>query len=56
MKIGSVVHKNFYFNEMDLVWDLHGVTPRLDNVSGEARVGFGPGRQGFGVESARYPV
>ncbi len=44
LKIGKVTHKNFSFGDMDLLWDLHGVTPQLNTVNGEIRVGFGPGR------------
>lgn len=44
IRIGKTVHKNFSFADMDLFWDVHGVTPQLDTVSGEMRVGLGPGR------------
>ncbi len=42
--IGNTTHKDFYFRNMDLLWDLRGVTPSLKQVSGDVRIGFGPGR------------
>ncbi len=42
--IRSVTHKNFAFNNMDLLWDIRGVSPTLKHVSGDVRVSFGPGR------------
>jgi hypothetical protein len=44
IRVAKVAHKNFSFQETELFWDLHGVTPNLDTVSGEVRVAFGPGR------------
>jgi len=44
--IGSVAHKNFAFNNVDLLWDIRGVSPTLRRVSGDVRVSFGPGRVG----------
>jgi hypothetical protein len=44
--IGSVAHKNFAFNNVDLLWDIRGVSPTLKRVSGDVRVSFGPGRVG----------
>ncbi|MDD5656420.1 MAG: AsmA-like C-terminal region-containing protein, partial [Elusimicrobia bacterium] len=42
--IGSVAHKNFAFNNVDMLWDIRGVSPSLSQVSGDVRVSFGPGR------------
>lgn len=42
--VGETSHKDFEFKNTDLMWDLRGVTPSLKNVSGEVRIGFGPGR------------
>lgn len=42
--VSEIIHKDFHFKDADLLWDLRGVTPSLDSVNGEARVGFGPGR------------
>lgn len=42
--IGQVTHKNFHFANMDLLWDIRGVTPSLDRVTGDVKIGFGPGR------------
>jgi hypothetical protein len=42
--VGRVLHKNFSFADMELLWDLRGVTNKLDNVNGEIRASFGPGR------------
>lgn len=44
IRIGEVAHKNFSFRDTDLLWDIRGVTPSLKKVSGDVRVGFGPGR------------
>lgn len=44
IRINRVLHKNFNFGDMDMLWDLRGVTNTLDAVNGEIRVGFGPGR------------
>lgn len=44
VSIGQVTHKNFSFNNLDLSWDLRGVSPGLEIVSGELEAGFGPGR------------
>jgi hypothetical protein len=44
--VGSVAHKNFAFNNVDLLWDIRGVSPSLKHVSGDVRVSFGPGRVG----------
>ncbi|MBI3552316.1 MAG: AsmA family protein [Elusimicrobia bacterium] len=43
-KVGSVTHQNFEFRNTDFLWDVRGVTPSLQGVSGDIRVGFGPGR------------
>ncbi|HAM36943.1 MAG TPA: hypothetical protein DEB40_06905 [Elusimicrobia bacterium] len=42
--IGSVAHKNFAFNNVDLLWDIRGISPSLNRVSGDVKVSFGPGR------------
>ena len=42
--IGSVAHKNFTCRHVDMLWDIHGVSPSLKYVSGDVRVSFGPGR------------
>ena len=42
--IGKVLHKNFNFAEMDLLWDLRGITNKLDTANGEISASFGPGR------------
>jgi hypothetical protein len=44
--IGSVAHRNFSFNNADLLWDIRGVSPTLKHVNGDLRVSFGPGRVG----------
>lgn len=44
VQIGQITHKDFHFDKTDILWDVRGVTPSLKNVSGEARIGFGPGR------------
>ncbi|MFA6003950.1 MAG: AsmA-like C-terminal region-containing protein [Elusimicrobiota bacterium] len=44
--ISSVTHKNFSFNNVDLLWDIRGVSQSLKYVSGDVRVSFGPGRVG----------
>jgi hypothetical protein len=44
--IRSVAHKNFAFNNVDLLWDIRGVSPALKRVNGDVRVSFGPGRVG----------
>ena len=44
--VGSVAHKNFAFNNVDLLWDIRGVSPSLKHVGGDVRVSFGPGRVG----------
>ncbi|MBI5241999.1 MAG: AsmA family protein [Elusimicrobia bacterium] len=44
--IGSVAHKNFAFNNVDLLWDIRGISPSLKQVDGDVRVSFGPGRVG----------
>ncbi|MHB2026178.1 MAG: DUF748 domain-containing protein [Elusimicrobiota bacterium] len=41
--IGEVRHQNFWFKNASILWDLRGITPRLDNAAGEVRLGFGPG-------------
>ncbi|MBI5247512.1 MAG: hypothetical protein HY923_10040 [Elusimicrobia bacterium] len=43
-RVGEVKQENFWCKDLDLLWSLHGVTPALDKVSGEARLRFGPGR------------
>lgn len=42
--IGAVSHKNFYFENMDLLWDIRNVTKELSRAAGEVKLGFGPGR------------
>lgn len=42
--IGDTTHKDFYFKNMDLLWDLRGVTPSLRQANGDVRISFGPGR------------
>jgi hypothetical protein len=44
VRVGEVRHENFWCRDVDLLWSLRGVTPQLDNVSGEARVKLGTGR------------
>ena len=42
--IGSVAHRNATFNNTDAVWEIRGVTPSLDRLTGDLKLGFGPGR------------
>ena len=42
--IGSVMHKNFTCKNVDMLWDIRGVSPTLKRVQGDAWVSFGPGR------------
>jgi hypothetical protein len=42
--VGETTHKNFSFHNTEIMWDLHGVTPSLEGVGGDARIAFGPGR------------
>lgn len=44
LRVSEVKQANFWCKDLDLLWSIHGVTPALDNVGGEARVRFGPGR------------
>lgn len=44
VRVAEVRHDNFWCRDVDLLWSLRGVTPQLDNVSGEARVRLGTGR------------
>jgi hypothetical protein len=44
VRVGEVTHPLFNFRDVDLLWTLHGVTPELDHLTGEARLAFGPGR------------
>lgn len=42
--VGQVVHPNFDCRDVEFLWNLHGITPELDKLAGEARLSFGPGR------------
>lgn len=42
--VGKVRHRNFNFDNMDLLWEIRGVTKQLDRATGDVKVGFGPGR------------
>jgi hypothetical protein len=42
--VGAVSHKNFYFENMDLLWDIRNVTKDLSRAGGNVKIGFGPGR------------
>lgn len=44
VRIGEVRQENFFCKDVDILWTLRGVTPQLDNVSGEARLQLGSGR------------
>lgn len=44
VRVGEVVHPLFNFRDVDLLWNLRGVTPEMDKIGGEARLAFGPGR------------
>jgi hypothetical protein len=44
IRVGEIAHPNFNCKDVELLWSLRGVTPALDQVSGEARLIFGPGR------------
>lgn len=44
VRVGEVRQENFWCRDVDMLWTLRGVTPRLDNVSGEARLKLGAGR------------
>jgi hypothetical protein len=44
VRVGEISHPNFSCKDVELMWNLRGVTPALDKVSGEARLSFGPGR------------
>lgn len=44
VRVGEVVQSSFTCKNVDLMWSLRDVTPKLDKVSGEARLSFGPGR------------
>ena len=41
--VSEVRDKDFWFKNASVVWDLSGVTPRLNTASGEVRLGLGPG-------------
>ncbi len=42
--ISAVAHKNFSLNNVDMLWDIRGVSPSLKRVSGDVVVSFGSGR------------
>jgi hypothetical protein len=44
ISIGSIAHRNFSFKKMVLLWNVRGISPALNHVSGDIKVGFGPGR------------
>lgn len=44
LKIDEVTQANFNCRNLDLLWDLRGLTPGLEKASGDARLSFGPGR------------
>lgn len=44
IRVGEVRQKDFFCQNLDLLWTIRGVTPALDKVDGEARLRFGPGR------------
>lgn len=44
LKVLQVTHPNFHCADVDLMWNVHGVTPEMDKIGGEARLSFGPGR------------
>ena len=44
IKVGEIVHPNFMCKNLELLWSLHGITPELDKLAGEAYLSFGPGR------------
>ncbi len=43
IRVGEVVHPNFVCRNVELLWSLRGVTPKLDRLDGEAYLRFGPG-------------
>lgn len=42
--VGAVSHKNFYFENLDFLWDIRNVTRDLNRAGGGVKLGFGPGR------------
>jgi hypothetical protein len=43
VKVGEIVHPNFTCKNLELLWSLHGITPELNKLNGEAYLSFGPG-------------
>lgn len=44
ISIGKIIHQYLDCDNLDVVWDIRGVSPSLKYLSGELKVGFGPGR------------
>lgn len=44
VRIGEVSQANFWTKDVDLLWSLRNITPKLDSASGEARLKLGAGR------------
>lgn len=42
--VSKITQANFNCANLDLFWDIKGISPTLKNLSGELKVGFGPGR------------
>lgn len=46
LAVSKISHANFDCDNLDLYWDIKGISPTLKNLSGEFKMGFGPGRVG----------
>jgi hypothetical protein len=42
--VRKITQANFDCGNLDLLWDIRGISPTLKQLSGEVKVGFGPGR------------
>ncbi|MBI4377436.1 MAG: hypothetical protein HY549_13435 [Elusimicrobia bacterium] len=43
VRIGNMTHKNFSFRDIDVLWDLRGITPTLRKADGDVRLSLGHG-------------
>jgi hypothetical protein len=43
VKVAEIIHPNFTCKNLELLWSLHGITPELNKLNGEAYLSFGPG-------------
>ncbi|MBI4424689.1 MAG: AsmA family protein [Elusimicrobia bacterium] len=44
LRVADLTHPHFHTANVDVLWELRGISTGLDNVNGSVRTGFGPGR------------